>query len=234
MNSWLDFWNKPNAIYVNERHREAHYMTVFAGISAFIPFGATTRVLDWGCGDAFAAEKMAQVCGTVVLFDAAETTRCRLRERFARQPRIEIIDEHQLHATPDALIDFVIVNSVVQYLSREQFIQALHLFHRLLKSNGSLLLGDIIEPRTTMVKHITTFLRFAYQNNFFWSAAFGLLRNFLSSYRRLRRNTGYACYTIDDISSLLRECGFVAKRLPHNVAVSQHRTSYLARKLDLI
>ena len=230
MDSWLDFWNKPNAIYVNDRHREAHYTTVFAGISPFFPPGATSTVLDWGCGDALAADRMSQMCGTLLLFDAAESTRRRLYNRYASCPRIEVVDERQLEALPKTSIELVIVNSVVQYLSREQLMMALGLFHRLLKNDGKLLLGDIIEPHTPTVKHVTTFLRFAFKNNFFWAAALGLLQNFVSSYRVLRRNAGYACFTADELSVVLRGCGFDAERLPRNIAVSPHRSSYLARK----
>ena len=88
---------------------------------------------------------------------------------------------------PDASIDLIVVNSVVQYLSASQFADALRLFHRLLKRDGTLLLGDIIAPDTPLVGHVTTFLRFAWRNGFFIAALVGLARNFVSPYRKLRR-----------------------------------------------
>jgi hypothetical protein len=79
------------------------------------------------------------------------------------------------------------VNSVVQYLSRRQFVDALQLFRRLLKSDGKLLLGDVIEPDTPMLRHGMTFLGFAWQNGFFLAGLLSLARNVASPYCPLRR-----------------------------------------------
>ena len=230
MQSWLDFWNAPNAIYVSRRHQEAHYAKVLAGISRFVPAGGAAVVLDWGCGDALAADDLAQTCRTLLLYDRADGTRSRLLANYAGRPNIRVLDDAELGGVAPASVDLIVVNSVVQYLDRRQFGEALHLFHRLLKRDGTLLLGDIIAPDTPLVGHVTTFLRFAWRNGFFVAAIVGLARNFVSPYRKLRREAGYACYTDMQMLGLLRDYGFVGERLASNIAVSQLRFSYLARK----
>jgi SAM-dependent methyltransferase len=230
MQSWLDFWNAPNAIYVSRRHQDAHYAKVLSGIRRFMPAGGAAVVLDWGCGDALAANDLAQTCRTLLLYDRADSTRRRLLSHYAGSPEIRVLDDAELGAVLPASVDLIIVNSVVQYLDRRQFVDALQLFHRLLKSDGKLLLGDIIAPDTPLVGHVTTFLRFAWQNGFFVAAIFGLARNFVSPYRKLRRDAGYACYTQTQLLGLLDDNGFVGERLASNIAVSQLRSSYLARK----
>jgi SAM-dependent methyltransferase len=230
MKSWLDFWNAPNAIYVSRRHQEAHYAKVAGGIDGFVPAGGDAVVLDWGCGDAFMANALAQTCRALLLYDRAEATRGRLMAAHSGSAKIRVLDEAALEALGDASIDLIVVNSVVQYLSVAQFAAALQLFHRLLKHDGTLLLGDIIAPDTPFVGHVTTFLRFAWQNGFFIAALVGLARNFVSPYRKLRRDAGYACYTQTQLLGLLAAHGFVGERLASNIAVSQLRASYLARK----
>jgi SAM-dependent methyltransferase len=230
MQSWLDFWNAPNAIYVSRRHQEAHYAKVLGGIRRLIPNGGAAVVLDWGCGDALAADDLAQTCRTLLLYDRADTTRRRLLSNYADSPKIRVLGEAELSAVPAASVDLIIVNSVVQYLDRRQFSDALQLFHRLLKSDGELLLGDIIAPDTPLIGHVTTFLRFAWENGFFFAAIIGLARNFVSPYRKLRRDAGYACYTQTQLLGLLNDNGFSGERLASNIAVSQLRSSYLARK----
>jgi SAM-dependent methyltransferase len=232
MRSWLDFWNAPNAIYVSRRHQDVHYAKVLGGIRHFVPAGGTATVLDWGCGDALAANDLAQACRTLLLYDRADTTRRRLLANFAGRPKICVLDDAELDAVAPASVDLIIVNSVVQYLDRRQFGDALRLFHRLLKSDGRLLLGDIIAPDTPLVGHVTTFLGFAWRNGFFIAAVIGLARNFVSPYRKLRRDAGYACYAVGEMLGLLDENGFVGERLTSNIAVSQLRSSYLARKRD--
>ncbi len=232
MKSWLDFWNTPNAIFASRRHQLAHSAKVLSGVSRFVPTGGNAVVLDWGCGDAVAANELAQSCRTLLLFEPAETTRSRLLANYAGRPKIDILDEAALAAVASASVDLIVVNSVVQYLSRQQFVGALRLFHRLLKGDGKLLLGDIIEPDTPMLGHVTTFLRFAWQNGFFLAGVASLARNATSPYCQLRRSAGYACYRDTEILALLGDNGFVAERLPSNIAVSQLRRSYLARKRD--
>ncbi|HWX85685.1 MAG TPA: methyltransferase domain-containing protein [Xanthobacteraceae bacterium] len=230
MRSWLDFWNAPNAIYVSRRHQEAHYARVLSGIGRFLPAGGAAVVLDWGCGDALAADDLAQSCRTLLLYDRADSTRHRLLSHYAGSPKIRILDDAELDAVAPASVDLIVVNSVVQYLSPSQFTDALKLFRRLLKSDGRLLLGDIIAPDTPLVGHVTTFLRFAWQNGFLVAAIIGLARNFVSPYRKLRREAGYACYTESEMLGVLDKNGFVGERLSANIAVSQLRSSYLARK----
>lgn len=230
MKSWLDFWNAPNAIYVSRRHQEAHYAKVLSGIGRFMPAGGAAVVLDWGCGDALAADDLVQPCRTLLLYDRADSTRRRLLSRYAGSANIRVLDDAELDAVAPASVDLIVVNSVVQYLSPSQFADALRLFHRLLKNDGQLLLGDIIAPDTPLVGHVTTFLRFAWQNGFLVAAIIGLARNFVSPYRKLRRDAGYACYAESEMLGVLDKNGFVGERLTSNIAVSQLRSAYLARK----
>ena len=230
MQSWLDFWNAPNAIYVSRRHQDAHYAKVLSGIRRFMPAGGAAVVLDWGCGDALAADDLAQTCRTLLLYDRADSTRRRLLANFSGRPKIRVLDDAELNAVAPASVDLIIVNSVVQYLDRRQLGDALRLFHRLLKSDGKLLLGDIIAPDTPLVGHVTTFLGFAWRNGFLVAAIIGLARNFVSPYRRLRRDAGYSCYTDMQMLGMLDDNGFIGERLASNIAVSQLRSSYLARK----
>jgi len=230
MKSWLDFWNAPNAIYVSRRHQEAHYAKILSGIRRFVPAGGAATVLDWGCGDALAADDLAKTCRTLLLYDRADGTRSRLLANYAGRSKIRVLDDTELGTVAPASVDLIVVNSVAQYLDRRQFGDALRLFYRLLKRDGTLLLGDIIAPDTPLVGHVTTFLRFAWQNGFFVAAVTGLARNSVSPYRQLRRDAGYACYTDVQMLGLLDDYGFVGERLASNIAVSQLRFSYLARK----
>jgi len=230
MQSWLSYWDAPNKSYVSERHKQAHYDVLFDGVRPFLPQGSAKVVLDWGCGDALAAERISAVCGTVLLYDAAPSTRDRLGRRLGSHAGTRILDDTGLAALPDASIDLVMVNSVVQYLTQREFEQALALFRRVLRPGGALLLGDIIVPGTPMSAHVTTFLGFAVRRGFVLSALGGLASTFVSSYRRLQREVGLASYTPEQIVGLLERHGFRPERLPRNIAVSPHRSSYLARK----
>jgi SAM-dependent methyltransferase len=231
VDSWLSYWNAPNKIYVSERHKRLHYDVVFAGIVPHLPDHRGV-VLDWGCGDALGTDRIAERCRMVFLYDAAESARARLRRRFASHARIRILEKSGLDELVDDSVDLIIVNSVIQYLSGEQLDEALALFNRLLKSSGTFLLGDVINPGTGNSHHVTTFLRFAWKHGFFLSAISGLAQTFISPYRNLQREVGFATFTPEKILEKLAGHGFAAEKLPRNIGISRNRSSYLGRKLD--
>jgi SAM-dependent methyltransferase len=231
MDSWLSYWNTPNKIYVSERHKRVHYDLVFAGVAPHLP-NRRGVVLDWGCGDALAADRIAERCSMVFLYDAAESARARLRRCYDDHSRIRILEKSGLDELADGSVDLIIVNSVIQYLSDEQLNEALVLFNRLVKSNGAFLLGDVINPGTGNSRHLTTFLRFAWQYGFFLSAIGGLAQTFISPYRNLQREVGFATFTPEQILVKLAVHGFAAKKLARNIGTSKNRSSYLARRLD--
>jgi SAM-dependent methyltransferase len=226
--SWLSYWDAPNASYVSERHKRAHYDVVFTGVRPHLRPGGV--VLDWGCGDALAAQRMADIAGTVLLYDGAPSTRERLRPLHATRPGIHILDDAGLGQLPSGSVDLVIVNSVIQYLGEQELAQALTRFAQLLKTDGALLIGDVITPGTPMLHHVATFLGFALRSGFLPAAVVGLVRTSASPYRRLQREVGLKSYAPTEMITLLSQHGFTARRLAANIAVSRHRAAYLARK----
>jgi SAM-dependent methyltransferase len=229
MNSWLSYWNSPNKSYVSERHKQAHYTVVFEGVRSSLP-GAGGVVLDWGCSDALAATRIADLCGTLLLYDAAGSARERLSLRYANDPRIRVLTQAGLDAITKESIDLIIVNSVIQYLSPAEFDELLDNIHRLLKPDGIFLLGDVISPGTGNPRHVATFLSFAWRHKFLLAALAGLVQTYASQYRNLQRQLGLTAYTPENMLQKLKQSGFVAEKLPSNIAVSKHRSSYLARK----
>ena len=168
----------------------------------------------------------------VFLYDAAELARARLRRRYGSHARIGVLEESGLADLAGNTVDLIIVNSVIQYLSDEQLNEALVLFNRLVKSSGAFLLGDVIVPGTRNSRHVRSFLRFAWQYGFFLSAIGGLAQTFLSPYRNLQREVGFATFTSEQILDKLAAHGFAAEKLVYNIGISKNRSSYLARKLD--
>ena len=79
--SWLDFWNGDTAIYACDRHRELHYEGVARDLSAHVP-SPDSLVLDYGCGEALFAARLARECSRLLLYDAAPLVREKLRARF--------------------------------------------------------------------------------------------------------------------------------------------------------
>jgi SAM-dependent methyltransferase len=229
--SWLDFWNGDTAIYACDRHRELHYEGVARDLSAHVA-SADALVLDYGCGEALFAARLARECGTLLLYDAAPHVREKLRARFGNEGRIQILEEGTLGAVADASLDLVVANSLIQYLEPGQFSGLLDLWRAKLKAGGRLLLADIPTPRSNPLTDAAALLRFGWRGGFLGAASASLARLYFSDYRRLRRELGFFRYGAEELEGLLRRRGYSARRLPRNVGHNQSRLCLIARVDD--
>ncbi|MGA2126891.1 MAG: class I SAM-dependent methyltransferase, partial [Xanthobacteraceae bacterium] len=145
MGGWIAFWNSDHSIYVNDRHRDLHYRAIADDIAEHVASPAAT-VVDFGCGEALHADRVADRVHRLILVDAAEKVRAGLARRFADISRIEVLSPHQLAHCPDRSVDLVVMISVAQYLEPAELSALLVLFRRLLRSDGLLVLGDVVPP----------------------------------------------------------------------------------------
>lgn len=230
MTSWIDFWDRPNAIYVNQRNLDAHFECLTRDIQRFVPAGGRKAVLDFGCGEALGAERLAEGCSTLYLYDAAPAVRKRLRKRLAHDGRIVVLDDRDLRQLDAGTIDLILVVSVIQYMGRDELISLLRSWHRLLRLSGELIVADVIEPGTSMFLDVASQLKFAWSQDFLLPALAGIARMFFSDYRKLRRNAGFAMYPADEMLELLRGAGFDGAGLAGNLGPGRHRRAYRGRK----
>ena len=59
--SWIEFWDRPNSVYVGERHLAAHFRVVADELTGILGNRRDLRVLDHGCGEALDAARGAGV-----------------------------------------------------------------------------------------------------------------------------------------------------------------------------
>lgn len=227
MKDWIAFWDSPHSIYVNARHREAHYLKIAEDITRYVP--ANGYVLDYGCGEALHADMPAAIAHRLILCEAAPGVRAKLVERFAGNAKILVIGPDQVAELEDRSLDLIVMHSVAQYLTPEEFGDLLMLFRALLKPDGLLVVGDIIPPQVSALTDALQLLRFAREEGFFFAALFGLLRTLFSRYWRLRSRLGLARYHRDEMLRKLTRAGFWVTTAECNIGHNQARVTYLGR-----
>jgi SAM-dependent methyltransferase len=228
ISDWLSFWDTPHSIYVNARHKDAHYRLIAQEIAALVP-SADARVLDYGCGEALHADLVAAACGELLLSDGAPGVRAGIASRFTGKPKIRTLSPDEVGRLPDGGLDFIVLHSVAQYLGAEQTQSVLSLFHRLLRDGGVLLVSDVIPPGTTPATDAAVLLRFGAQNGFLLAGLTGLARTLFSDYRRLRARVGLTQYTEAAMIERLNTAGFTAQRIAKNIGHNQARMAFTAR-----
>lgn len=228
MITWREFWDGAHSIYVNDRHKDVHYRDVAEQLAAFVP-GKNARVLDFGSGEAVHADLGANVAREVLLCDAAPSVRAAIAARFADNPKIKVLAPEDVARLPDACLDLIFANSVVQYLSAAELEHLLALWRRLLAPNGTLIVADVIPPDVGPVSDGLALIRYAAANGFLLAALAGLVRTASSRYLRLRKALGIARYSEAEFIAKLSAAGFTAERLPRNVEHNPARMTFRAR-----
>lgn len=223
--SWIMFWNESHFIYANERHLKAHYDLVASCITDHISSPSQT-VLDYGCGDALSSEKVAHQCQHLYLFDTSDNKRSLLGQRFGHLNNISVLDETQVNELPAACLDRVVINSVLQYLSRDQAVQALSALKEKMAPNGQVLVADVIDPASGLMTDVWALLRFAWKSGFLVAAIMGLLKTSLSNYTVVRRHLGLTVYTENEFLSMVRKLGYQAERIHPNFGHNQKRMAF--------
>jgi len=230
--SWLRFWDRPHKIYVNDRHLRVHYARIADEILAILPDRAGLQVLDFGCGEALDAARVAQRVARLYLHDGAPSVRAHLAERFAGTANIAVLDDAGLAALADGSLDVIIVFSVIQYVGRLALPGLLRQWRRKLAPDGVLVVADVIPPNARMLDDIHALLATAWHHGFFLAALGGLALTLFSDYRRLRQSLGLAVYTEDEMRRLLHDAAFTVESLPRNLGFHRARRTYVARPIS--
>jgi SAM-dependent methyltransferase len=229
--TWAEYWNGETTIYVNARHKSVHYEVVARDVVQHLP-SASARVVDYGCGEALSAHRIADACGHLLLCDSAPRVRERLVARYAGRTNIAVISPAEFEKLSPGTIDMIVVNSVVQYLSAPEFGHLLAISRNKLSRGGRLLIADLIPRHVGPVRDAVELMKFARRHGFLLSAAAGLVKSYFSSYRHKRNRFGLLRFDEGEIIALLAQSGFEAERRYPNVGHNARRMTVLAVPVD--
>lgn len=227
MDEWIDYYDSTHTIYASRLHRDLHFQVIANDIIGYITSPGAV-VLDYACGEALSATKVANACAQLYLAEPAPGVRGRLVARFASDTRIRVRSLDELKNMAADSIDLVVMNSVAQYMTPQELDTAFDVIHRLLKPSGRFVLGDILRPEVGMTRDVVALLRFAATHGFLRDALIGLASTALSDYRQLRTRIGLQRYREDEMIAKLAAAGFDATRAPRNIGHNPWRMTFVA------
>jgi SAM-dependent methyltransferase len=225
---WLTFWDSAHSIYVNARHRDVHYSLIAQQIAALVP-SPQACVLDYGCGEALHADRVAAAAGELLLCEGAPRVRAGVAARFSGNAKIRAVAPDEVERLADHSLNLIVLHSVAQYLTPEELAKLFAMFHRLLNAGGLLVVSDIIPSDVAASTDALALLRFGTENGFFIAAVTGLVRTLLSDYWRLRTRYGLTRYGEAAMTQKLAAAGFFAQRAAQNIGHNQARMAFMAR-----
>jgi ubiquinone/menaquinone biosynthesis C-methylase UbiE len=230
MDDWIDYYDSTHTIYASRRHRDLHFQLVARDIIGYVS-SPDAVVLDYACGEALYAARVADVCGKLYLAEPAPGVRGRLIARFAPNTRIRVRSLDDLRKMAEKSVDLAVMNSVAQYMTPAELDSAFAVIRRLLKPGGRLVLGDILRPEVGMFRDVLALLRFALAHGFLKDALIGLISTALSDYRQLRSRVGLQRYSETEMIAKLAAAGFTASRAHFNIGHNPWRMTFVARQV---
>ncbi len=228
MEDWIDYYDSTHTIYASKLHRDLHFQIIARDIIGYIS-SPDAVVLDYACGEALSAAKVADACGKLYLAEPAPGVRGRLIARFAPNTKIRVRSLDDLRKMDEKSIDLAVMNSVAQYMTPGELDQAFAVIKRLLKPGGKLVVGDILRPEVGMAKDVMALLRLAFTHGFLKDALIGLVSTALSDYRHLRAKVGLQRYGEAEMVAKLAAAGFTASRAHFNIGHNPWRMTFVAR-----
>src|ERR1700742_3961746 len=160
MDDWIDYYDSTHTIYASKLHRDLHFELIARDIIGYIS-APDAVVLDYACGEALSAARVADACGKLYLAEPAPGVRGRLIARFAPNTKIRVRSLDDLRKMTEASVDLAVMNSVAQYMTPAELDSAFAAIRRLLKPGGRLIVGDVLRPGVGMGRDVLALLKFA-------------------------------------------------------------------------
>ena len=116
MDEWIDYYDSTHTIYASRLHRDLHFQIIARDIIGYIS-SPDAVVLDYACGEALSAAKVAEACGKLYLAEPAPGVRGRRIARCAPNTRIRVRAFDDVRKMAEEAIERGVMKSVSQYMT---------------------------------------------------------------------------------------------------------------------
>jgi SAM-dependent methyltransferase len=218
---WQAYWDRLEE-HVIFRVEAADYV---ARLEAALGTDLGARVLDFGCGFGFIAELLAPRVAQLFVFDASERMRRRAQLRLAGHANVRFLGPPGAAPWPSALeFDLILVNSVVQYMTPDEFHHWLGQWRAMLAPGGHLVLSDLLTHDVDPLREVVGMLALSARRGCLMRVvrkALGELRH----YSKTRRMRPLCRIAFRDLRERAGQLGLVVDVLPSNLTYRKTRAT---------
>ena len=187
-------------------------------------------MLDYGCGEALSADRVAEPLARLILCEPAPNVRAMLGARFAGNDKIAVRKPEDVAMMPAGSIDVIVMHSVTQYLSARELDALADAVPPPAQAGRAAGAGrcDPAQAVGARRRMDAAAIRRA-QEGFYWAALRGLVRTYFSDYRRLAqvaRPDALRCRPKSRPSS--KPPGFSVEPARSNIGHNDKRMTFLA------
>ena len=211
---WESYWEGLNDRQQLFREQSDEYIR---NLDSTLGLDSRARVLDFGCGFGYVAELLAPRVGELFLWDSSANMRRRARLNVAGHQNIRFLDLSDSKPLSGELqFELILVNSVVQYMTFDEFSAWLLRWRNMLAPGGRIVVSDLIPPDYPAIWDIVDLLRLSARRGFLVRAICQALSE-IWRYWGVRRARPLSRVGRQDLSQRGRDAGLVVSCLPTNL-----------------
>lgn len=211
---WKTYWEQLDDRQTVFRVQSEEYAE---NLAKAIPLPSPMRVLDFGCGFGYVAEKLAPQVGELYLWDASANMRRHARVRMTRFANVRYLDlSSPAVFPPDPGLDLIAINSVVQYMTPEEFSGWLVYWKKMLVPGGRIVISDLIPPAYAGGKDLLHVLRLSARRGFLLRAIYQALGE-IFRYYRTRQSRPLTRIGKEELTHRGEAAGLTVDFLPQNL-----------------
>jgi SAM-dependent methyltransferase len=160
---------------------------------------------------------LAPRVGELFLWDASANMRRRARLNVAGHRNVRFLDFFDPKSLPDELqFELILVNSVVQYMTLDEFSAWLLRWRDMLAPGGRIVVSDLIPPDYPAFRDIRDLLRFSARRGFLVRAIWQAFSE-LGRYWGVRRVRPLSRIGREELSQWAKDAGLTVSYLPANL-----------------
>lgn len=142
-------------------------------LARIVSFDARADILDYGAGSGFLTKHMSCHVRSVCVMEPSEILLAQAQDINSGTDNIAYCMIYDCNdpsgSLPAKKFDWVIVNSVLQYISKKDMVHILRTLSRVLKPSGKIIVSDIIPRRSCLFKDAIDMVVFFIRAQRFWS-----------------------------------------------------------------
>jgi SAM-dependent methyltransferase len=225
--TWEQFWESYTG---NENLFRAVAKNSFDNFVAMFPANKKMRVLDFGCGHGFLARHLAQILEEIYIYDISPAMLKAARRHNGVIPNVIVLEKLNQGSLP--VFDYILVNSVIQYMAPDKLKENILLWRSLLKNDGKIIISDILPCKLGFVKELWELLSFSLAQGHLIEQVIQFYTLFFSNYSKAANTSPLNIYTPDILRTIAAQADLELEINEKNLSFSKHRYTACFRKFN--
>jgi SAM-dependent methyltransferase len=211
---WQSYWEGLSGAQRLFREQAQEYVR---NLDSAIVLDRRARVLDFGCGFGFVAEALADKVGKLFIWDSSANMLRSSRLLLRGYRNIRFLDLSDAETARCNLhFDLILVNSVVQYMTFDEFSDWLVRWATVLAPGGRIVISDLIPPDHNSISDLIDIMRFSVRRGLSGNTIVWAFRK-LGRYRRVRGTCPLGRIGVEELSQRGKAAGLTMTCLPANL-----------------